>query len=42
MDELAAACEKLAGYPPEGVFQIGAAVSTNTGPDIVGITFLHD
>lgn len=40
--ELAAACEKAAGYPPEGTFQIGAAVSTNTGPDIVGITFLHD
>lgn len=39
-EELASACEKIAGYPPKGVYKIGAAIATNTGPDIVGITFL--
>lgn len=38
--ELAAVCEKEAGYPPKGIYPIGAAISINTGPDIVGITFL--
>lgn len=38
--ELAAACEKEAGYPPKGIYKIGASITINTGPDIVGITFL--
>lgn len=38
-EELAAACEKIAGYPPEGVFRIGASVAINSGPQIIGLIF---
>lgn len=38
--ELAAICEKEAKYPPKGIYKIGASITINTGPDIVGITFL--
>lgn len=41
-DELARACEEIAGYPPVGVFRIGAAITINTGPEIIGMTFLGD
>lgn len=41
-DELAKACEEIAGYPPAGVFRIGAAITINTGPEIIGMTFLGD
>lgn len=40
--ELAQACEKIAGYPPVGVYKIGAAITINTGPQIIGLTFLAD
>ena len=40
--ELAAACEKIAGYPPVGIYKIGAAITINTGPQIIGLTFLAD
>lgn len=40
VEELAIACEKIVGYPPKGIYKIGAAIATNTGPDIAGITFL--
>ena len=39
-EELAKACENVAGYPPVGVFKIGAAITT--GPQIIGMTFLGD
>lgn len=39
-EELAKACENVAGYPPVGVFKIGAAITINTGPQIIGMTFL--
>ena len=35
-------CEKIAGYPPVGTFKIGAAITINTGPQIIGLTFLAD
>ena len=41
-EELAKACENVAGYPPVGVFKIGAAITINTGPQIIGMTFLGD
>ena len=41
-DELAKACENVAGYPPVGIFRIGAAITINTGPQIIGMTFLGD
>ncbi len=40
--ELAQACEKIAGYPPVGIYKIGAAITINTGPQIIGLTFLAD
>ncbi len=36
----AAACEKAVGYPPVGVFQLGAAICSNTGPEAVGLIYL--
>lgn len=41
-EQLAKACEKIAGYPPVGTFKIGAAITINTGPQIIGLTFLAD
>ena len=41
-EELATACENVAGSPPVGVFKIGAAITINTGPQIIGMTFLGD
>ena len=41
-EQLSAACQKIAGYPPVGVFKIGAAITINTGPQIIGMTFLAD
>ena len=32
-------CTNVMGYPPKGFFKLGSAVSTNTGPDAVGIVF---
>ena len=36
----AAACEKAIGYPPVGVFQLGAAICSNTGPEAVGLIYM--
>lgn len=40
--ELIKMCEKIAGYPPVGVFKIGAAISINSGPQIIGLSFLAE
>ncbi len=41
-DELSKMCQKIAGYPPVGVFKIGAAITINSGPQIIGMSFLAD
>ncbi len=38
-DELAKAMTKKLGYPPADFFQIGAAISINAGPHVVGTIF---
>ena len=38
--ELAKLMEDTVGYPPVGIFKIGASITINTGPDIVGLVFL--
>lgn len=38
-DELAAELTKKLGYPPAEFFQIGAAISINAGPQVVGAIF---
>ena len=38
-DEMTAAMTKKVGYPPERFFQIGAEVSVNSGPKVVGVIF---
>ena len=38
-DELAAALTKKLGYPPEDMYQIGAAIAINAGPKVVGSIF---
>ena len=38
-DELAAALTKKLGYPPTEFFQIGAVISINAGPAVVGAIF---
>ena len=38
-DELAAALTQKLGYPPSDYFQIGAAISINAGPQVVGVIF---
>ncbi|MEG0763148.1 MAG: DegV family protein [Oscillospiraceae bacterium] len=38
-EELAAMCKKAFGAPPECIFKLGAAVSTNTGPDAIAIVY---
>ncbi len=38
-DELAKAMTKRLGYPPAEFFQIGAAISINAGPQVVGTIF---
>lgn len=42
MDELAALCKKKWKVEPVMVFKLGAAVSTNTGPDAVAIVYLGE
>lgn len=39
--ELSKLCEKVIGYPPELCFQLGAAVTSNTGTDAVAIVYLN-
>ena len=38
-DELVKLCKKTFGHAPMTTFQLGAAVSANTGPDAIAITF---
>ncbi len=38
-ERLAALCEKEMGYPPECVFYLGCAITTNTGPDAIAIVY---
>lgn len=40
MDELAQLCQQAWGVAPVSTFKLGAAVSTNTGPDAIAIVFL--
>lgn len=40
--QLAKLCEKAVGYPPEYIFKLGAAVTSNTGTDAVAIIYLKD
>lgn len=40
--QLAEEMEKKFGYPPEYINEIGAAVTCNTGPDIVGFIFRNN
>ena len=42
MDELAALCTKKWKTKPFSVFKLGAAVSTNTGPDAIAIIFIGE
>ena len=38
-EEMTKAMTKKLGYPPEDVFQIGAAISINAGPKVTGVIF---
>lgn len=38
-DEMAEAMTKAVGYPPEDAYQIGAAITINAGPKVVGVIF---
>lgn len=40
IDELAALCKKTLKVAPMATFKLGAAVSTNTGPDAIAIVYL--
>lgn len=37
--ELAKEAQKAIGYPPQGIYDIGAVISINAGPKVVGIVF---
>ncbi len=39
-DECAHALTKALGYPPVGVYYIGACIAINSGPEVVGIIYL--
>ncbi|MFA9380668.1 MAG: DegV family protein, partial [Acetanaerobacterium sp.] len=39
-DECAAALTKALGYPPTGVYYIGACIAINSGPEVVGVAYL--
>jgi DegV family protein with EDD domain len=38
-DEMAAAMTKKVGYPPADFYQIGAAITVNSGPKVTGVIF---
>ena len=40
--QLAKLCEKEMGYPPESIFRLGAAVTSNTGTDAIAIIYLKE
>ncbi len=39
-DELAEALTKELGFPPTGIYYIGACIAINSGPEVVGVAFL--
>lgn len=39
--QLAKLCEKEMGYPPECIFPLGAAVTSNTGTDAIALVYLR-
>ena len=41
-EELAKQLEEAVGYPPVGIFKIGASVTINAGPDVAGVAFWGD
>ena len=41
-EQLVKLCKKQFGHAPAQVFQLGAAVASNTGPDVLAITFLGE
>ena len=38
-DELAKELTKQLGYPPERIYYAGAAITINSGPDLIGVCF---
>ncbi len=38
-DECAEALTKALGYPPAGIYYIGACIAINSGPEVVGVVF---
>lgn len=40
--QLARLCKKELGRAPEMIFELGAAVATNTGPNAVAVVFLGE
>ena len=42
VDDLVRQCKKEFGHPPVQVFHLGAAVSSNTGPDAIAIVYLGE
>ena len=40
--EVTRVCKEVIGYPPKLFFQLGSAVSTNTGPDAIGFVYLGE
>ena len=40
--QLAKLCKKELGHAPEMIFELGAAVATNTGPNAVAVVFLGE
>ncbi len=41
-DEMAALLTEKLGYPPAGIFHLGAAITINAGPSAIGIAFLGE
>ena len=42
VDDLVRQCKKEFGHPPVQVFHLGAAVSSNTGPDAIALVYLGE
>ena len=42
VDDLVRQCKKECGHPPVQVYHLGAAVSSNTGPDAIAIVYLGE
>ncbi|WP_040196697.1 DegV family protein [Candidatus Soleaferrea massiliensis] len=37
--QLAKALKKELGYPPEGIYEVGASIAINSGPQVIGVGF---